>query len=461
MRRWREALLGVLVLLAAGGSVLVQGLLGGRVRGRAGERANVVLITIDAMRADRLSASGYHRNTTPFIDSVAREGVRFTRAYSVSSWTAPSLASLMTGVLPTVHGVLHGSFRVGAVRGQEVIPDALVRWPEMMRGAGYSTYGITANGHLHSRFGFARGFDRYRCLGFSSARRVCKVLGEWRDEIRRSEPYFLWVHLLDPHGPYRANEPWFSEYRAGRGHRPELEQVSPVRNYLHKLGLASREDERLEYVVALYDSEVAYSDSVVRELVAELGLDGDDLLLISADHGEEFLDHEGFGHGRTLYEESIRVPLVVRLPHRRLAGTVVDAPVSLLDLPPTVLELIGAETPARWDGRSLAPLLEDRASAAAPIYAHLSRGGELRGLIDGAWKYIYLPRQPADSELYDLAADPLERSDLAGERRPRVGAMRRQLIERSVSLARRRHTPARATLTPEQVEALRSMGYVE
>jgi len=176
-------------------------------------RPNVILITIDTLRADRLSCYGYTRETTPFLDQLARDGIRFSRAYSNASWTAPAVVSLLTGLLPTTHGVEHGTIENRTdVVNQEVVPVEARMWAEVLQRAGYRSFGITANGHLDPRFGFDRGFERYRCIGFADAEGVKQVLASWRREIVESHPYFLWVHLFDPHAPYRFHAAAMRDY---------------------------------------------------------------------------------------------------------------------------------------------------------------------------------------------------------------------------------------------------------
>lgn len=171
-------------------------------------RPNVLLVTIDTLRADRLSGAGHSRQTTPYLDELAASGVRFERAYASSSWTAPSVASLLTSLDPRRHGIEHGHLSEQVIVQQEVIPESLPLWPELLRNAGYRTYGITANTHLYGHFGFDRGFDRYECIGFLTADEVLETLERWQLEITASEPWFVWVHLLDPHARYTPRSPW-------------------------------------------------------------------------------------------------------------------------------------------------------------------------------------------------------------------------------------------------------------
>jgi arylsulfatase A-like enzyme len=167
---------------------------------------NIVLITIDTLRADHLSCYGYERNTSPHIDKIAAQGITFKNVIAPSSWTAPSMASLFTSTYPINHGLVHGI----KVRKQkkEVLSDQLITLPEVLRKKGYTTFGVSSNHHLTEEFGFARGFDFFAYLGWKNADMVNKTVYSWETTIKQSEKYFLWVHYVDPHISYAARSPW-------------------------------------------------------------------------------------------------------------------------------------------------------------------------------------------------------------------------------------------------------------
>ena len=174
---------------------------------------NIVLITIDTLRADHLSCYGYERTTSPNIDAIAEKGIVFSNTIAPSSWTAPSMVSLFTSVYPINHGVVHGFIKNGkTILNQEVFSPEMITLPEILKAHGYTTFGIAANLHLSEQFGFGRGFDYYTCLPWSPAPAVNKTLSAWRDTIKSSEKFFLWIHYFDPHQFYHARKPWIEDY---------------------------------------------------------------------------------------------------------------------------------------------------------------------------------------------------------------------------------------------------------
>jgi arylsulfatase A-like enzyme len=423
-------------------------------------RPNVLLVTIDTLRADRLSGAGHSRQTTPYLDELAASGVRFERAYASSSWTAPSVASLLTSLDPRRHGIEHGHLSEQVIVQQEVIPDSLPLWPELLRNAGYRTYGITANTHLYGRFGFDRGFDRYECIGFVTADEVLETLERWQLEITASEPWFVWVHLLDPHARYTPRSPWIDEFFP---RYPKL--LRSLRDVLIPAQYAERGvtpgSRRFDLVGALYDSEIAYTDQAVRSISAALRVNDRDLVIVTSDHGEEFLDHGGFGHGTTLYEEVLRVPLLLRLPGAAQAGRVVSSPVSGIDLLPTVLDLLDVATPDSLQGRSVRPLIEGSAADATPVSASLDRFAALAqdALILGRWKYLE-HRSSGERKLFDLEDDPGEQRDRIEFEPEKAEELAGLLAARRADALRRRVEPGLAELTEQQLEQLKALGYV-
>jgi arylsulfatase A-like enzyme len=422
---------------------------------------NVLLVTIDTLRADHLSSYGYERPTSPYLDELAASGVRFDRAYASSSWTAPSIASLLTSLDPRSHGIAHGHLADQAIVHQEVLPDSVEMWAELLRDAGYRTYGVTANTHLYGRFGFDQGFDRYECLGFLSADDVRETVERWADEIRGDAPWFLWVHLLDPHSRYQPRSPWIEQYfpRYRRLWRPLRGVLVPEDYQGFGVTAGSR---KLDVVRALYDSEISYTDYAVRSIAATLGVSDDDLVVVTSDHGEEFLDHDHFGHGVTLYEEVIRVPLLLRLPGARHAGRVVRTAVRLIDILPTVLDELGIEAPATLQGVSLLPQASGTTSANLPVTASLERFPALAKdsiTIDG-WKYIDPRPEGERPQLFDLNQDPGEQRDLYERQPERAAELARRLAASAETSRAKRIEPDAVDLSEDEFDQLKALGYV-
>ncbi|HEX3645308.1 MAG TPA: sulfatase-like hydrolase/transferase [Vicinamibacterales bacterium] len=384
--------------------------------------ANVLLITIDTLRQDRVGAYGNRNGLTPTIDRLAAGGIRYAHAFSPAPLTLPAHASIMTGLLPRSHGI-HSNTRF---RLDEHVPTLA----SMLKRAGYRTGAFVGAFVLDGRFGLNQGFDQYddrlprgdRASFHFAERRAAEVValaGDWilsSPQPPASSPWFAWVHLFDPHAPYDAPV----EYRTGR---------SP------------------------YDAEVAYTDAMLGQLLARLDATHaltPTLIVLTADHGESLGDHGEMTHGLFAYDSTLAVPLIVNAPS--LAPAVVDAPVSHPDVTPTILDLLGLAPPGPADGQSLlrspAP---DRPLYFEALDASLTRGwAPLRGIVQSGWKYIDLP----DPELYDLRTDPGEQHNRV-DRDPHA-----DLLKRALRLATSPETTApRLAMETEAAARLRSLGY--
>ena len=427
-------------------------------------RPNLILITIDTLRQDHLSSYGYARDTSPFLDSLAANGARFTRAYSTSSWTVPAVASLMTSLHPESHGVVSGAVSAGEVRGQQILSGGITRLPELLQQAGYKTFGITANGHLTAELGYAQGFDRYENFGFGvKADELNGTLARWKDEIVASAPYFLWLHYFDPHAPYVPRAPWLAEYAPKGIKKPRRLIVNHAASYLQMA--VGRNPLELEYVVALYDSEIAFTDRAIEQAVTMLDPGSESLILVTSDHGEEFRDHGGFGHSSNLFEESVKIPLIVRLPRAAHAGRVVDEPTSLVDVGPGLLDYLGVEVPQRFQGSSFMPLVEGRRpDSPRAVLSSLSRDGwpETRAIVQDGWKYIRASFGSRHSRelLFHLDSDPAERENLAADSRLERTELSGLLDERLARYASDLE-PEIHVATDETLDELRSLGYLK
>ena len=302
-------------------------------RGQAGDlaaagqpRPNIVIYLVDTLRADHLGVYGYGRDTSPVLDRWAQGGVVFEQAYAPSSWTKPSMVSLFSGLDPISHGV---EDRL------DVIPENVQLLAERLKGLGYSTFGAVTNPNVLPQWGFGRGFDEYADLDSNGhgtpADKVSDYVAQKIEELSQNQPFLLYLHVIDPHFPYQPPPPYDTRFPRSR--------AVPVNMSMSQ-----------------YDGEVAFVDSQfgrLLDLLGEHGLDDDTLTIFAADHGEEFWEHGALGHGGTLFEEVVRVPLVIRFPQGRHAGTRVDTRVTLSDLFPTMLGLLGESLPSRLDRKSV------------------------------------------------------------------------------------------------------------
>lgn len=443
---------------------------------RTPARTNVVLVVIDTLRADHLGCYGYARAQTPKLDALAARGARFTAARAASSWTLPSVASILTGRYPAEHG---------AERLVSVLSDDQVTIAETLAGAGYETAAFSANVSLViPESGFAQGFERFdvlegtldpnrsadpvlvrdgtnRAAQAASADSVTDAALRWLGSRQHPErPYFLYVHYFDPHASYTPPAAYAERFGVAADD-PLLQHGQGFVTFGSKPPAAPE----LAKLVALYDAEIAFTDHEVGRLLDGLGPAAETVVVVTADHGEEFGDHGGMLHGKTLFEEMLRVPLLVAgadLP----AARVVDAPVSLVSIPATLAELakVAKVAPAAGlAGRSLVPALRGTPEAPVTIFADLAPTGATHraAAIDGAWKLI-LNRGFA-AALFDLASDPGEHTSLHQSNGERTMALQKALGEHNKAgyKARAAAPPKERALDADRRERLRQLGYVE
>jgi arylsulfatase A-like enzyme len=428
----------------------------------AGERPqaqgpNILLYVVDTLRADALAAYGNPVVKTPNLDALARSGAVYPHARSVSSWTRASVASMLTGLYPEAHG--------SETRSDALSPE-LVVLPELLSHHGYGVAAIVANPNLGSFYGFARGFDDFIELyersspgrvsseePMATADVVTKHAIQWIDAAR--EPFFLFVLSVDPHDPY---EPPLIYDRYGAGYRGS---VDGTRHTFQRTDLS--DDDRAR-VRSLYWGEVAFSDAALGRLLwhlEERGLDDRTAVIFTSDHGEELWEHGRVGHGQALFEESLRVPLIVRLAGGRLLDPQVGARVESVDLFPTILELAGIQVPAGTQGISLFTPATKRDTRA---YASLHLDGRsLRALVRRPWKLVH-DLSSGREWLYHLDRDPGETRDVSADF-PEVATRLRLEMGAIVDHAsgRRPDAPQRLDedLSARERALLEELGYIE
>ncbi len=453
-------------------AVAAVGLLAFACRERASDPPPIVLIAVDTLRADHLGSYGDRRGLTPFLDQLAGRGVRFANAYAPSSWTSPSIASLFTSRFPSQHRV---------TTYQSKLADDEVTLAEVLASRGYESAGFSANFRLSAALGFGQGFADWRVF-VPWQEGTAKVGGEvlradslaWLDERRAAaprRPRLLYYQHMEPHAPYRPPP----SFRRAAAPAPDSAAAEAANRKLLGGALSDITAEESVLLASLYEGEVAALDAELRALFAELGqrinLD-EAIIVITADHGEEFGEHGLHGHGLTLFEEGVRVPLLIIAPG--VPPGVVEQPVSLVDVAPTLLALIGAETEPRFEGRSLLPLLGrgllDRwrsASAAADVLCELEPTGapfDMRAhdaaLVHDSLKLLRSPNPDAAPQLFDLATDPRERTPDPATDAAAKGALSAALARQLAALApRAQPIPATVPLDDPTRERLRALGY--
>lgn len=423
----------------------------------SGKPPNVVLFLVDTLRADHLGCYGYERPTSPRIDAFAREGILFTRTVAQSSWTRPAAASLLTGQYPQRHGV--HTLRDG-------LEPSVPTLAEVVRARGYRTAGFVTNVNVAPAWGFARGFDVYRYFPEDSASprvhagadEIEPAIFDWIGE--GAAPFFLYVHATDPHAPYAPPDPY-----AERFVDPSSQSDAEISARLGALkrNPAGATEADVRALVTRYDGEIAFVDAAFGRLLDELarrGLADDTLVIFTADHGEEFFDHGGFEHGRTLFRELLTIPLLMRLPQRLHAGVRSDVLARQIDVLPTVLDVLGVDPEPSLAGRSLLPLRHagDDGSEALAETSLASR--DLEGLMTGSWKFLQASRRPDDiPEVYDTVADPLEQVNRYGTSPVLLGYARQRLAAAAAAMPGRTGAERSAPVDPALIERLRALGY--
>jgi arylsulfatase A-like enzyme len=445
-----------------------------------------LLITVDALREDHVAAAGRHPEPAmPFVDALLARGTRFTRAVTPVPRTTQALASLLTGQYPHRTGVRVLVDRLLA--GVETVS-------ELAQRSGYHTVAVVSNHVLTRARGLDRGFDVYDAAGdIRGADATTDAALAHTAELARDAPVFLWVHYIDPHVPYHPPKVLAERFDPGyRG--PYAQHFGAVpgavgnRAYPHDLGkrvavFANPLPDRVnEHVRRLYAADIRFTDEQIARLVSELErrFGSEWLIVVTADHGESLGEHDfSYDHGDYVYNASTRVPLGFVLPSEDLhSGRVVEAPVSLVDVTPTLVELLGLLSPeaaaGRFEGRSLAAYLRGQTLPERPVFAECGRSffpgmirgrvgfdvpGRFRAVVYGDWKLIWTPGQEPGREhqLYELAADPDETRDLSGEFPERVRDLRRKLDD---WMAAEEQGAARPISGADE-EALRSLGYIE
>jgi arylsulfatase A-like enzyme/Flp pilus assembly protein TadD len=401
-----------------------------------GERPNVLLISIDTLRPDHLGCYGYHGIATPAIDAIAAEGVLFSDALTAIPLTLPSHTSLLTGLYPVSHGVRdNGTF---------ALAPEYTTLAEVLSSHGYATAAFVGAFVLDSRFGLNQGFDIYdddlgtgkKTSAFGYRERLAEDVTEsaagWLSTVR--EPFFAFVHYYDPHTPYEPPAPFDAAYPG----RP-------------------------------YDGEIAYTDQALADLldvVADRGVLKNTLVVLVSDHGEGLGEHGELAHGILLYDTTVRVTFLLKLPEHSAAARGISPPVRidqvvrLIDVFPTVLDVIGVEYDAAVDGRSLLPLIEGKGlppevAYVETYYPYLAyRWSPLKAVRFKKWKYILAPEE----ELYNVEQDPKETDNVLAADSSLVAGLKGNLLE----IARRQPAvkASQVNLNADELRKLMALGYV-
>lgn len=429
---------------------------------------NVILISVDSLRSDHLSAYGYHRDTSPTVTSLARDGVLFRSTSSTTAWTLPGHMSILTGRSLLGHGVVTDSQKLG---------DDIPTLAESMKGAGYTTHAIVSAPYVEARYGFNRGFDSYddQTIRFAThgasykevtAPLLQKTAAEWLDE-NVDRKFFLFLHYWDVHYDYAPGAPYDTMFD------PHYEGSINGENFYFNSAVHARMAERdLEHVIALYDGEIRLVDDHIAKLRAkleDLGVARKTIIVVTGDHGDEFFEHGRKGHHRTLYDEILRVPLIVYVPGVKPQRSEVTMETSTIDIMPTLLGLVGAPVPSGVEGTDLTGVSYlgrpewDRATV-AELYRNESLNVQV-ALRHSGEKVIHHFNDRL-VEAYDIATDPGERSRLPIRQAPATELLANLGAWLNVHWAEYRGRvkaglERTVTMDAETQDRLRALGYIE
>ncbi len=437
-------------------------------------KPNVILVVIDTLRADKLGCHGEPLPLSPNIDKFALEGVRFTHAFSQAPWTLPSFASIFT----SMHPVSHGAGGALGVRGETLrsLSADAVTIAEVFKRAGYHTGAVVNVPFLSPNFGMHQGFDPadYNLkapsnnVGDRRATETTDIALNWIRTHRAGggstrgqsdKPFFYMIHYFDPHLTYDPP----AEFRARFADAQDQEEGKWIFGSVDQM-LALRKKNKtlppsmLGRLEKLYDGEIAYTDQQFGRFMSELakmGLDDSTVVVITADHGEEFNDHGGFEHGHTVYDELLHVPLIMRFPSRMKPATV-SAVARHIDIAPTFCDLAGIDIPPTFQGESLLGVISATSRRGSATMAETEFWGDL--LV--AWRNegYKVIRKPGTAELYDVATDPKERENLADRESDRLARALAELDE--VRAVMSKSAGQAAVLSAAQRQKLITIGYL-
>ncbi len=454
------------------------------------DRPNIVLIAIDTVRADHLGCYGYERPTSPNIDRFAEQGVLFERCYSPASWTLPSFMTMFTGVLPAVHGCTHFS---------AALSSAIPTLPQRLKEQGYFCGAVVSNPFLNAKYGFGWGFDLYDDYSvFLDAELALLAIDDDQDRGKVNEtvtgatvtqqaialidkaaasqqPFFLFIHYFDPHDSYIPPAPYARKFDPDYKGPMDGRNIPPMRH-------RPPNERDLQHIIARYDGEIAYDDSLFGKLLRKLdetAAPERTLTILLSDHGEAFGEHGMLLHGNSAYREEVWVPMIWRWPGVLPAGRRIGTSVGVTDLPATIRDWLSLERLDHMQGESLAPLMTqpDGRADSPPVWSQAALGKMTPdkmlhiALTDGDRRlHARFPAAgPQQSqtqwEAYDLASDPWEGQNLYDQQSSRFADLQQLLIEQWNSCQElktrfeRDHQPAAVELTEKERRRIEGLGY--
>jgi arylsulfatase A-like enzyme len=440
------------------------------------EDKNVILISIDTLRADHLGCYGYNKNTSPHIDSLASEGALFMKPFACSPWTLPSHVSIMTSLYGINHQVYYS---------EEKIAPSILTLADVLRKNHFFSSAFTGGGFVSANYGFAKGFDTYYegrggVFHMNSAELIYESFSNWIDQ-NRGKRFFLFLHTYQPHNPYVCPHPYnslFLDENAKWKHVNLLGYLGGKPGIYKKLP-----DNERKNAIGLYDGEIRYLDeNLIGPLISKLketGLYEKTMIIFTSDHGEEFFDHGAWDHGHSLYNESIRVPLIIKFPDDKYKGLKITSAVSLVDIMPTILKEMKIDcSDLIMDGKNLFPLLNGKENKDRTFLSDIGTNildshipqkismntGNYKLILNKEFSqedlsfFLAPPPRKAQIELFDLLNDPMEKNNIS-DKNPSLSNDILQKIECLYSQAKKRKSE-KTDIDEKLKEQLKALGYI-
>jgi len=421
---------------------------------------NIIVIAVETLRAGHLGCYGYQRNTTPHIDALAQDSILFENAISVSSFTYPALSAFFTSQFPTVLGTTDFHVKLN---------NKFFTLAEFLKNNCYATAAFVANPSLNKKIGVNQGFGIYKMisgLGYGSS----KVTDAAARFIRKNKkkPFFLFLFYFDPHHPYSLRE----EYNYYPSYKGALKSDTPISQYEYEKNKEKREaltDDDIKFLLSCYDSEIRYTDEQVGTLLNNLktsGIYDNSIIILLGDHGEEFMDHGGMGHGHVLYQEIIHVPLIIKLALQQQKGKRISQRISLIDAMPSLAGLLKITVPPlaglegrQWDLEKIEHLNEEA------VYSDHSDEKHSYCIIFKGLKLLVNRQKDGAFELYDLNRDPWERENIYGSAMEGMDALKDMLFgwRKHIETKKTSMVDSREKIiyNEKEKQQLRALGYLQ
>ena len=442
-------------------------------RNEPSQEYNVILISLDTLRSDRLGCYGYERNTTPNIDILAKESVLFSQCFSQAPYTITSHVSMLTGLWPVNHGTYSTTYHK--------LNKSIITLADLLRLREYFTGAFTGGGAMSAFFGYSKGFDFYNerreNVQGDTARKIFQLSADW---IRKNKEkkFFLFIHTYQIHSPYEPPPPYDEMFTAEDAPYRKSSDIHEFQGWWGEIP-----DNIRENVIALYDGEIRYTDEALigplMALLRELDIYDRSMIVVTSDHGEEFYEHKGWGHSHTLYNELIKVPLVIKFPKNKFAGKKVDTLVRSVDIMPTILEMLGVNLEKDiLDGESLLSLIhgdevQDRVFFSELKYQDdfpdkISSNLERNKLIlnepfteEQLSRFMIPPPKIDKEELYDLRTDPQEKLNMVADEQGLFNRIAKQIAEYSLKAKMKEKELDKQELDEKVIEQLKALGYIK